>query len=314
MTTPSTSSAALAAAITKSASKQTYYTVRFLVDRELIPDAYRAYAYFRWVDDHLDQELSDESDRLAFIARQRALVEACLWGEPPAEATPEEQMLVDLVRNERADSRGLRIYIREMLGVMAFDAGRRGRTISQAELDGYVRSLATAVTEALHYFIGHCCPTPQSEARYLAASGAHVVHMLRDAVDDNQAGYFNIPSEQLKAQALDPGQVESRAYRAWVRTRVRLARKYFAAGKAYLARVENFRCRLAGYAYIARFEGVLEAIEREGYLLRADYRAQKSAGSAANMLWSAFRSAAWPPEPKARVPRPGRPIPRRAGN
>ncbi len=118
-------SAALAAAITKSASKQTYYTVRFLVDRELIPDAYRAYAYFRWVDDHLDQELSDEDERLEFIERQRALVEACLRGEPPVEATPEERMLVDLVQNERTDNRGLRIYIREMLAVMAFDAGRR---------------------------------------------------------------------------------------------------------------------------------------------------------------------------------------------
>lgn len=307
-------SAALAAAITKSASKQTYYTVRFLVDRELIPDAYRAYAYFRWVDDHLDQELSDESERLAFVERQRALVEACFRGQPPVEATPEERMLVDLVQNERTDNRGLRIYIREMLAVMAFDAGRQGRRISQAELDGYVRSLATAVTEALHYFIGHCCPTPQSEARYLAASGAHVVHMLRDAVEDNQAGYFNIPSEQLEAHDLRPQQVDDPAYRAWVRTRVRLARQYFAAGKAYLAQVENFRCRLAGYAYIARFEGVLEAIEREGYLLRADYREYKSLGSAASMLWSAFRSAVRAPASKARVPQPGRPIPRRAGN
>jgi len=31
------------------------------------------------------------------------------------------------------------------------------------------------------------------------------------------------------------------------------------------------RCRLAGYAYMARFTGVLDAIEREGYLLRPAY-------------------------------------------
>lgn len=314
MTSSTASSAALAAAITKSASKQTYFTVRFLVDRELIPDAYRAYAYFRWVDDHLDQDLSEESERLAFVERQQALVEACFQGEPPEEVAPEERMLVDLARNERADSRGLRIYVREMMAVMAFDAGRRGRTISQAELDAYVRSLATAVTEALHYFIGHCCSTPQSEARYLAASGAHVAHMLRDAMEDNQAGYFNIPGEQLEAHNLEPHQVDDPAYRAWVGTRVRLARGYFGAGKAYLARVENFRCRLAGYAYIARFEGVLEAIEREGCRLRADYGEYKSAGSALSMLWAAFRAAINPPASKARVLRPGRPVPRRAGN
>ena len=49
-------SGALAAAITKSASKQTYYTIRFFVDRGRVDDAYRAYGYFRWVDDVLDAE------------------------------------------------------------------------------------------------------------------------------------------------------------------------------------------------------------------------------------------------------------------
>ncbi len=44
----------LASSITKTASKQTYYTIRFLVDRDRVDDAYRAYAYFRWVDDVLE--------------------------------------------------------------------------------------------------------------------------------------------------------------------------------------------------------------------------------------------------------------------
>jgi hypothetical protein len=43
-----------AASITKVASKQTYYTIRLLVDRERVEDAYRAYGYFRWVDDTLN--------------------------------------------------------------------------------------------------------------------------------------------------------------------------------------------------------------------------------------------------------------------
>lgn len=37
----------LSAAITQTASKQTYYTIRFLMDRDRVKDAYRAYAYFR---------------------------------------------------------------------------------------------------------------------------------------------------------------------------------------------------------------------------------------------------------------------------
>ncbi len=43
-----------AEAITRFASEQTYFTIRLLVDRDHVEDAYRAYAYFRWLDDRLD--------------------------------------------------------------------------------------------------------------------------------------------------------------------------------------------------------------------------------------------------------------------
>ena len=37
----------LAESITWAASKQTYLTIRYLVDRDRVADAYRTYAYFR---------------------------------------------------------------------------------------------------------------------------------------------------------------------------------------------------------------------------------------------------------------------------
>src|SRR5262245_9514813 len=66
---------ALAATITKTASAQTYYTIRFLVDPCLVEDAYRAYAYFRWVDDWLDQKPHPRTERLVFVKRQQALID-----------------------------------------------------------------------------------------------------------------------------------------------------------------------------------------------------------------------------------------------
>ena len=44
----------MAAAITHAASQQTGMTIRYLVDRGMVENAYRAYGYFRWVDDWLD--------------------------------------------------------------------------------------------------------------------------------------------------------------------------------------------------------------------------------------------------------------------
>jgi phytoene/squalene synthetase len=282
------SSQALAAWITKAASKQTYYTVRYLVDRPLISDAYRAYAYFRWVDDQLDQEGIDKPQRMAFVRRQQMLMERCYQGEPLPRLADEERMLVDLIDKDFQKDSGLQAYIRN---VMAFDAERRGRLISQGELVDYSRYLATAVTEALHYFIGHDQPSPRSEARYLAATAAHIVHMLRDTAEDVEAGYYNIPSEFLAARGISAWEVESASYRAWVRGRVQLARSYFNAGRNYLAQVKNLRCRLAGYAYIARFEGVMGAIEAEGYRLRPDYAEYKRKATALRTGWSVLALA-----------------------
>jgi phytoene/squalene synthetase len=288
---PTISSQSLAARITQAASKQTYYTVRYLVDRPLIPDAYRAYAYFRWVDDYLDQEAITKPQRQAFVRRQQALMERCYRGEPLPRLADEERMLVDLIDKDFQKNSGLQAYIRNMMAVMAFDAERRGRLISQAELVDYSRWLATAVTEALHYFIGHDQPSPRGEARYLAATAAHIMHMLRDTAEDVEAGYYNIPSEFLAAHGISAWDVESAPYRAWVRGRVQLARSYFAAGRGHLAQVKNLRCRLAGYAYIARFEGVLGAIEAEGYRLRPDYAEYKRKSAALRMGWSVLALA-----------------------
>ena len=50
--------AALARSITLAGSKQTYYTARLMVDKDLVDDFYRAYPYFRWADDIVDAPAS----------------------------------------------------------------------------------------------------------------------------------------------------------------------------------------------------------------------------------------------------------------
>jgi len=290
----------LAAAITWAASKQTYYTVRFFVDRDLVQDAYLAYAYFRWVDDQLDHDGMDEPGRLAFVERQKAIIEHCYRGKRLFRLTDEENLLINLIRGDRCENSGLQAYIRNMMAVMAFDARRRGRLVSQQELATYTHWLAKAVTEALHYFIGNQGKSPHNEARYLAATAAHIAHMLRDTLEDIQAGYFNIPREYTEFYRIDPGNVECAAYLSWVRSRVQLAQRYFKAGRGYLAQVENPRCRLAGYAYITRFEYVLRAIRLDCYRLRAEYPECKSMAAGALMSWSVLSSAFNPRQQLAR--------------
>jgi phytoene/squalene synthetase len=285
----------LASDITRTASKQTYYTIRFLVDRDLVTQAYLAYAYFRWVDDIVDADTGTKSERLAFLRRQRDILEVCYGGHNSEDVTPEEAMLVDLIKadrdlanlgkNEPDTTSGLQIYLSKMMSVMEFDVERRGRGISQCELDDYSRSLAIAVTEALHYFIGHDCATEKSERRYLAVRAAHITHMLRDAGEDTTAGYFNIPQKYSEDQELSYLDFDHPSYRDWVSNRINLARRFFQIGREYIAQVRNMRCQLAGYAYIARFEWMLKVIEHDGYRLRGEYPERKSVGAGLWMVW-----------------------------
>lgn len=256
-------------------------------------DALRAYAYFRWVDDNVDDRASTLSQRTAFIARQRKLAASLKLGTLPFAVVPEERMLVDLMGRSLGAS--LEMYIDNVMAVMEFDAQRRERLITQTELDRYMLDLATGVTEALYCFLGGGRTSPRDETRYAAATGAHVVHMLRDAYEDVAFGYFNIPSETLHSYGLDPADLSSPAVRDWVRRRVMLAKRLFRTGRASLSHIENLRLRLAGYAYIARFEILLRTIEREGYRLRPAYPDRKNFTASLRLLASVLRWALTPP-------------------
>lgn len=269
------SALALPAAITRAASQRTYQIIGSLVDHGRTQDAYRAYAYFRWVDDQIDETLATRDERTAFAERQQALIARAYAGEQPPDLTAEEQMAVELIRGDGAPESGLRRYVERMMAVMAFDARRRGRLISAAELDAYTHDLAVAVTEALHYFIGHDDPPPQVETRYHAVTAAHITHMLRDTCDDLGAGYFNIPREVLEAGGISARDVHSDVYRAWIKDRVELAREYFKAGRSYLAQVRNARCRIAGHAYTVQFERELDTLERNAYYVRSGERSER---------------------------------------
>lgn len=255
------SSAALARAITRRASRQTYHIIRWLVDRGRTDDAFRAYAYFRWVDDVLDAPGDDHAARLEFLRRQQQLLRGLTARTSPGSLLPEERMLADLVDGIGDRHPGLRSYLEGMMAVMEFDARRRGRTIGDVELEQYSRLLAAAVMDAIAYFIGHDHTYPEGDGRIQAVVGAHIVHMLRDARDDVEHGYYNIPRPVLEAERIQPSDLDHPAYHRWVRRRLAQARRLLAEGKAYIRRMGCLRAQLAGYLYCGRFELVLRRIE-----------------------------------------------------
>jgi phytoene/squalene synthetase len=289
--------AALARSITRSSSKQSYYTARLLVDRDLVDDCCRAYAYFRWADDMVDAvtppgapasvdgSWSPRDKRIAFIQRQKGLIDRPYKDKRPAGLTPEEEIIADLINHDRGEDSGLRSFIHNFLAIIEFDAHRRGHLISQRELAWYSSCLGKAVTDAIQYFVGNGHPYPTADNHYLAATAAHITHMLRDTVEDNAEGYINIPGEYLEAHGIGPEDIDSPPFRAWVRDRVELARHYFREGKEYIDGLDVLRCKIAAHCYCARFEGVLDTIERDGYVLRPAYGERSKLSTWLRMVW-----------------------------
>jgi phytoene/squalene synthetase len=281
------STAELARSITWKGSMQTYATGRLMVDRDLVDDFYRAYAYFRWIDDVIDVSSLSDEESIAFIRRQRKLIECLYSNEKPDALAPEEKMLAALISHDRGENSGLQSFIRNMFAIIEFDAFRKGWYVSREELEWYSNCLAKSVTDGIQYFIGNGQPYPDGDNRYAAATGAHIAHLLRDTLPDTADGFINIPAEYLEEHDIRPDDVESEPYRAWMQERVEEARQYLEDGKRYLDRMAVLRCKIAGYWYCARFESVLDTIERDEYRLRVDYKERQKLSTWLKIGWLA---------------------------
>ncbi len=302
----------LAREITRKESVQSYLTMRLLVDRDLVEDSYRAYAYFRWADDVVDKLSDSNEKRAAFIGRQRTLIEDLYRGARPEGIDRMESMVAEVIRNDRGPNSRLRSYIENFLAIIEFDAERSGRRITSAELREYSDRLALAVTDAIQYFIANGHSYPEDVHRIAAARAAHITHMLRDLRQDLPAGYWNVPKEFLESRQIGPEDWDTPAFREWVRSRVEQAREDFRVGKAYIERLDVLRTKIAALWYCAHFERVLDTIERDGYRLRMDYSDGHRSAAWLKMIWVAlhvsmrhmwprFRAAWRPPSAESRV-------------
>lgn len=281
----SEASASLAHAIIRVGSKQSYFTARLMVDKNLVNDFCRAYAYFRWADDVIDVFSRSDDERISFIERQKQLVDSFYRKERPGDLVPEEKIAADLINHDRGENSGLQSFIRNMLAIIEFDANRKGRLISQQELTWYTNRLGKSVIDGIQYFIGNGHPYPTTDNRSLAAIAAHIAHLLRDMVRDTADGFINIPREYLESNGISPEDIDHPKFLAWVKDRVQLARQYFRLGKLYINQLEVLRCRIVGLWYCARFESVLDTIERDGYLLRAKYNEKRKLSTWLRIVW-----------------------------
>lgn len=261
----------LAKSIVKASSLQTYYTIKLLADPPLIYEAYKAYAYFRWLDDQIDKNITTKNKRLNFIKRQKKIIENAYNNHHQPGLTPEEKIVAELIDKDNNPHSKLGSFIYNFFSIIEFDAYRKGKYISRKELNWYSKTLGIAVTDCIQHFIGHDTKYSGSKYQYFAATGAHIVHMLRDYSEDIPEGFINIPKEYLNKYKIKINDIKNPAFRAWVKERVLLARKNFNLGKRYIEEIPVLRCKIAAYWYCSRFEWLIGKIEKDNFILRNNY-------------------------------------------
>jgi phytoene/squalene synthetase len=104
---------------------------------------------------------------------------------------------------------------------------------------------------------------------------------------DDADGFINIPREYLEEKSINHEDINDPAYKDWVRKRVELARELFVEGKRYLDELDVLRCKIVGYWYCARFEVVLDTIERDEYNLRKEYHERRRISTWLKIIWLA---------------------------
>ncbi len=131
-----------AAGVTRHASTQSYLTIRTLADRAYRHDAFALYAYFRWLDDQVDEALGTVAERIAVVERQRRLMAGA--GPAPATVAPPERLLVGLLRRSdgepRADAAGAWLAVRRAARSSWYWAGvRKAMSVHPCPISSIVR-------------------------------------------------------------------------------------------------------------------------------------------------------------------------------
>jgi phytoene/squalene synthetase len=154
-----------------------------------------------------------------------------------------------------------------MLAALVWDTRRRGQFSDRSALQAYSLALGRAYTNALQAFVAQSHVYPDAPGRCAAGTAAHLVHLLRDFVQDWEAGYYNISRQEMAEFGLDaaPFDFEGEAFRNWVRVVAQRARGLFRDGQRYLDSLQVYRCKLLGYLYCVRYEILLDQIEHQGY-------------------------------------------------
>jgi phytoene/squalene synthetase len=229
----------------KTVSPFSYYFGRLFFVSERREILYKAYGYFRWLDDIVDQAAIPRQQADEIIQRQSQLIAAWYEGRDSLQGQDTESLMKDVIQCNRPLGCPLRPMARGFLDALSWDVQRRYTIVEQEALDRYSQLLGCSYAHGLLFGFG----LSPVESRYqtivyLGGVASHLSHMIRDYEEDRELGYINISREALRRFQIDLDESQSANVRRWKRSLARKACAMFREARKQRNTLPTARARI----------------------------------------------------------------------
>jgi hypothetical protein len=199
-----------------------------------------AFAYLKLFDNDVDEDADAVRAGDAFAAH-RALAERSYAGAPPDPSLPFVQQLgAHVFAFDRANGSPLRGFLSDAVESMAIDIARRGKLLSQAEIDANLHLGGGGTVRGIAWFAAPGLVLPDALVNALCDAYMHADTLI-DLEHDLAFGLINVPAEAV-ARGVDPLHPDARLA-AWAQEQARLCEARFDAALGRLPEIESRRLR-----------------------------------------------------------------------
>lgn len=259
---PPTYSEVTAEAVTRKSTLFGYLLCKTFFRAENTLPLFQSYAYFRWLDDFVDQSNDSQESLVCFVLRQKNLIASWYNGESAQASNSRESFIHATINYDKTNEMQLHSMITNFIEAIEWDVSRRYSIVSKNDLGIYSLRLGRSYAEGLLFGLGMKANDPAYDiAMNKCGSAAHIAHILRDLSIDLNLGYVNISCEDMKLFDIDPLDPSLHGIGKWIAFSAEKAEALFSEGKIYQKTFPNIKSRLVFDIVCSRYLSVLRKVK-----------------------------------------------------
>jgi hypothetical protein len=181
------------------------------------------FAYLRWVDDTIDNPGIPIKYKIDFISRQKANINDLLSGNLIKIEAVEDNYLYYLIQYSREnESSQLIEELKNMVEAISWDVERlkKDGIFCESDLRLYINTMAKSLYNILNIFVKP--PKSYFNPNLFFGKFTANAQMLRDLLEDIEAGFINISREDIEKYKLNPLELKKDdQLKSWLKDKIK---------------------------------------------------------------------------------------------